>query len=675
MKKIAIVQARINSKRLPGKVLFKINELTLLEILYLRLLKAKLVDQIVFAIPKNKENNVLKNFLIKKNIPFFLGSENNVLDRYYQASKKHKADTVIRITADCPLIDPSIVDKVIAKHIHIKSSFTTNTHPPSFPDGLDVQVCSFKVLEYVWKNASTLYDKEHVFTHINNIKFIKINNFKSKFNYSSERWTVDEINDFKLIKYIVQYYHPNIYFSYNDILKLMKSNYKKFSINRQYTRNQGSIISVSEKIWNRAKKVIPGGNSFLSKNPETFLPNGWPTYYKKASGCKIWDINGKIYFDAIMSPGTNVLGYSNQEVNSAVIQTVKNSNMSTLNCPEEVELAEKLISLHPWSGMARFAKTGGEANAMAIRIARAASGRDKIAFCGYHGWHDWYLSANIKDNNNLNNYLLEGLDTKGVPKKLKGTLYGFKYNDIEGLEEIIKKDKEIGVVKMEVIRNFLPKKNFLKKVRNICNKNNLILIFDECTTGFRLNDGGIHKHFNVNPDIAVFGKALGNGYPITAILGKEKVMKFATRSFISSTYWTDKIGYVAALETLKFMENKKTWNIIKKNGVDIKKNWSKLAKKNNLDIVISGTDSIPSFSFKKDKNNMYKIFITQEMLKKKILASNYIFISILHTKGELNKYYKELDLVFKKLFLYENNKYKINYKDLELKRNFFKRLN
>ncbi|MEY3501422.1 MAG: hypothetical protein RL308_3095, partial [Bacteroidota bacterium] len=150
-----------------------------------------------------------------------------------------------------------------------------------------------------------------------------------------------------------------------------------------------------QDLYNKAKTLIPGGTMLLSKRPEMFLPDQWPAYFSKAKGCEVWDLDGNKLVDmCIMGIGTNTLGYGNEEVDEAVMQTVKSGNMSTLNCPEEVYLAEKLMEINPWADMVRFARSGGEANAISIRIARAASGRDNVAICGYHGWHDWYISAN-----------------------------------------------------------------------------------------------------------------------------------------------------------------------------------------------------------------------------------------------------------------------------------------
>ena len=193
----------------------------------------------------------------------------------------------------------------------------------------------------------------------------------------------------------------------------------------------------NKKLQNYAHKIIPGLSGLLGKRPEMYLPENWPSYFSKAKGCKVWDLDGKELIDmSIMGIGTNSLGYGNDEVDAAVIQTVKNGNMSTLNCSQEVFLAEELIEMNPWAHMVRFARSGGEANSIAIRIARAASGKDNVAICGYHGWHDWYLSVNHNENDSLNGHLLPGLSPKGVPKNLKNSVFPFNYNNFEELLSI-----------------------------------------------------------------------------------------------------------------------------------------------------------------------------------------------------------------------------------------------
>lgn len=401
-----------------------------------------------------------------------------------------------------------------------------------------------------------------------------------------------------------------------------------------------------QKLWNRAKKIIPGGNMLLSKRAEMFLPDQWPAYFSKAKGCKVWDLDNNEFIDlSIMGIGTNILGYGHQEVDDSVRQTVDKGNMSTLNCSEEVYLAEKLVELHPWADMVRLARTGGEANSISIRIARAASGKDKVAICGYHGWHDWYLSANLDNDENLDSHLIPGLEPKGVPKNLLGTVIPFNYNDFDELNRIVS-DHDIGVIKMEVERSEKPKDNFLQRVRKLANDKNIVLIFDECTSGFRETYGGLHQKYNVEPDMALFGKALGNGYAITAVIGKREIMELAQSSFISSTFWTERIGPTAALKTLEVMNREKSWISITNIGNNISKRWNLLAKNHNLQLKTSGIPSLKSFIINVENWMKYKTFITQEMLKKGFLASNLIYVCIEHNKEIIDNYFYELDKIF-----------------------------
>ncbi len=402
-----------------------------------------------------------------------------------------------------------------------------------------------------------------------------------------------------------------------------------------------------QKLWKRAKQIIPGGNMLLSKRAELFLPDNWPSYYKKAKGCEVWDMDGNKFIDvSIMGIGTNTLGYGHPEVDIAVSKAINSGNMCTLNSPEEVYLAEELIDMHPWADMVRFARSGGEANAIAIRIARAASGKDKVAICGYHGWHDWYLSANLGDDSKLDGHILPGLDPKGVPRNLKDTVIPFSYNNLEELKQLLI-NHDIGVIKMEVQRDESPKNNFLQKVRDLATKNNIVLIFDECTSGFRESYGGIHKIHDVEPDMAVFGKALGNGYAVTSVIGRREVMESAQSTFISSTFWTEKIGSVAALETLKVMKRDETWLQNTQTGKRIQQLWIELGEKYGLPISVVGIPAISSFTFQSKNNLLYKTIITQEMLKKGYLATNLIFTCIDHSLEVIDKYIDSLDPIFK----------------------------
>ena len=401
--------------------------------------------------------------------------------------------------------------------------------------------------------------------------------------------------------------------------------------------------NLGQKFLNKAKKIIPGGNQLLSKRSELFLPNLWPNYYKKAKGCTIWDLDNKPYLDfAGMGVTACTLGYSNNIINNAISTAAKSGSLTTLNALEEYNLAKIFLNIHKWAEMAKFCKSGGEACLTAIRIARAYSKKEKIAFCGYHGWHDWYISANLENKKNLNSQLLPGLKTEGVSKSFKGSIFPFNYNDIESLEKILKK-KEIGIIIMEPMRSTLPKDNFLHKVRKLANKHNCILIFDEITSGFHDYYGGIHLKLKVTPDIAIFGKSIANGYPISAIIGKKKIMNKSQDTFISSTMWTDKIGFSASIKTLEYMKKNKIQKKIVKIGKSIKKFWKDSSQKHSIKILISGQESMPYFTFDYKNNLEISTFFTQEMLKRGFLASNLVSVTEAYNKKILAKYKKNFD--------------------------------
>jgi glutamate-1-semialdehyde 2,1-aminomutase len=416
--------------------------------------------------------------------------------------------------------------------------------------------------------------------------------------------------------------------------------------NKKFIKNEGLQLGTGQKLWDRAKRVIPGGCMLLSKRPEMHLPEKWPTYFSKTKGCRVTDLDGNEYVDmSIMGIGTNTLGYNHPEVDDAVRRVVDAGNMSTLNCPEEVFLAEKLIELHPWADMTRFARSGGEANAIAIRLARAAIDKDKVAICGYHGWHDWYLSANLGDDKNLDGHLLPGLDPKGVPKNLRGTVHPFSYNNIDELAALVN-NEDIGVIKMEVSRDRPPEDDFLIKVRKIATDHGIVLVFDECTSGFRQSFGGLHKIYNIEPDIAVFGKALGNGYAITAVIGKRDIMEAAQSTFISSTFWTERIGPAAGLKTLEVMEREKSWEKITQTGLTIGKRWQALAQKYEVPVEIYGLPALIGFRFLLPDMLKYKTLITQEMLKKGFLAETRVYVCTEHTPSIVDQYFEALSPIF-----------------------------
>lgn len=646
MKVVAIVQARLGSTRLPGKVLKPLGTRSLIGVLLERLSKSKEIAEVLVATSATAINAPLEEHVGSLGFGCFRGDESDVLDRYLRAATASGADVVVRVTGDCPLIDPDLVDEVVRRFKATNADYTSNTSPPTFPDGLDTEVFTYAALERAAREATEPYDREHVTPYLRRSEGFARSVFQGDDDFSSLRWTVDELADYEVVRRVFDHFAPDIHFGWRQVLELQHDRPEIFEGNRAIERNAGATMGSGQKLWKRAKQIIPGGNMLLSKRPEMFLPDQWPAYYSKALGCRVWDLDGREYTDmSIMGIGTNLLGYAHPEVDDAVRGAVSAGNMSTLNCPEEVYLAEKLLEIHPWADMARLARTGGEANAIAIRIARAAVGRDKVAICGYHGWHDWYLSANLGDDGSLAGHLLPGLDPNGVPRNLRGTVFPFNYNNYPEIERLVA-DHDIGVIMMEVSRNKGPEDDFLHKVRALASKHGAVLIFDECTSGFRQTFGGLHKLYGVEPDMAMFGKALGNGYAITATIGRREIMEAAQSTFISSTFWTERIGPTAALKTLEVMERTKSWEAVTQTGLRIRSRWQTLANKHGLAIEHWGLPALTGYTFSSPKALAYKTLVSQEMLAKGYLAGNSVYVSLAHTDDIVDGYFEALDPIF-----------------------------
>jgi len=408
-------------------------------------------------------------------------------------------------------------------------------------------------------------------------------------------------------------------------------------------------INKSLELQKRAKELIPGMTQLLSKRPDRFSYGVWPGYYKKASGVEVWDLDNNKYIDmSISGVGVNILGYADPDVDAAVREAIASGTSCSLSCPEEVELAELLCELHPWAEMVRYARTGGEAMAIAVRIARARTGKDKIAFCGYHGWHDWYLAANLGSKNALGEHLIPGLNPAGVPRGLEGTALPFRYNHLHELESIVATNtNELAAIVMEPIRNEDPMPGFLEGVRGLAGEAEAVFIIDEISAGFRLNTGGAHLVIgDVIPDIAVFSKSIGNGYPIAAIIGKADVMQAAQKTFISSTNWTERIGPTAALATIKKHKELDVARHLMILGEQVQDGWRNLAANHHLTIHIDGIKPMSHFSFEDEQPQAMKAFFIQLMMEQKFLASNLYYAMYAHTKDHVKTYLQAADRAF-----------------------------
>jgi glutamate-1-semialdehyde 2,1-aminomutase len=641
-----ILQARTCSSRLPGKVLAELAGRPMLAFLVERLRRCELVDRLILATTDLAADDSLAHLGVSLGLDVVRGSQQDVLARFALAALSTDASTLVRVTGDCPLLDPDLLAEVIDDFRAQNVDYLSNCLPPTYPDGLDVEVFSRDALLIAQQECSDQVQREHVTPWIRESGRFRLASKKHETDLSELRWTVDEPEDLQVIRAVVDHFEGRSDFSWQQVLELQQRQPDLFAPNSKFARNEGASMGEGQKLWRRAKRLIPGGNMLLSKRPEMFLPEQWPAYFSRSKGCRVWDLDGRELIDmSIMGIGTNLLGYGHPEVDAAVASTVAAGNMSTLNCPEEVWLAERLVGLHPWAEMARFARSGGEANAIAIRIARAATGRDTVAICGYHGWHDWYLATNLQNTSGLEEHLLPGLEPNGVPSALSGSVQPFSFNRLDQLEAIASRHA-LAAVKMEVQRTQPPDPGFLEGVRELCNRLGIVLIFDECTSGFRETFGGLHLKYGVEPDMAMFGKALGNGYAITATIGRRAVMEAAQTSFISSTFWTERIGPTAALKTLDVMERERSWEQVTAIGLELRSQWQSLADRHSLTISHNGLPALTGFAIQSENALKYKTLITQEMLKRGYLAGTSCYTSLAHTPELIESYFDQLDAVF-----------------------------
>lgn len=407
--------------------------------------------------------------------------------------------------------------------------------------------------------------------------------------------------------------------------------------------------TLTQQMYRHARERMPGGTGLLSKRPEMLAPEQWPGYFREARGCEVWDLDGRHYYD-FASNGISacLLGYRDPDVTAAVGRRLRLGSASTLNPPEEIELADRLCEIHPWAEQVRFARTGGETAAVAIRIARATTDRSVVAVCGYHGWHDWYLAANLGEDDSLRGHLLPGLDPLGVPRELRGTTLTFTHGKLDELEAIIDSHGDrLAVVIMEPCRYTDPEPGFLHGVLDAAHRCGALVIFDEITIGWRLVHGGAHLRFGANPDMAIFSKALGNGHPIGAVLGTRAAMEGCHDSFISSTQWTESIGPTAALAAIEKMERTRVTEHVAHIGSRVQDIWRQMGEKHRLPVhADEGFPCLPHLKFIHEQGEALRTLYTQWMLDRGFLAVVGFSPTLAHTDATVDLFAEAVDEVF-----------------------------
>ena len=552
---IAIVQARMSSSRLPGKVLADIRGKPMLEHIVSRLRRSRLINDVIVATSSTKADDRIAETAIRNNFNVFRGDESDVLDRYYQAAKSANADVVVRITGDCPLIDSDVVDRVIAAFFVEECDYASNTLVCTYPDGLDTEVFSFSALETAWRDGRRIADREHVTPFIRTSRRFRLYNVESDLGRSTRhlRWTVDEPRDLEFIRAIYERLDGTEFFGWRQVLALLDAEPLVGNLNAGVIRNEGFYRSLarepalsprkrsleaSQALVRRADRVIPGGTQTLSKGATQFVQGVAPAFIIRGQGSHVWDVDGNEYIDFPMALGPVILGHRYPAVDEAVRQQMTQGTSFSLPHPLEIEVAEHLVEMVPCAEMVRFGKNGSDATAGAVRLARAYTGRDLIACCGYHGWQDWYIGTTTFN--------------RGVPKAVRQLTATFEYNNIESLNRILDRNrKRVAAVILEPVGVVEPEEMFLQQVRDLCSREGCLLIFDEVITGFRLARGGAQEYFGVIPDIACLGKAMANGYPLSAIVGRREIMKHFEQTFFSFTFGGETLSLAASLATLK----------------------------------------------------------------------------------------------------------------------------
>ena len=661
----AILQVRSSSSRLPNKAMMSILGQPMLFRQIERIQRSQEIDRLIVATSHHPSDDAIETLCHKLSIDCFRGDLDDVLGRFYQTSKIYPSQHIVRLTGDCPLTDPKLIDDIINLHLQEDNDYTSNTLDPTYPDGLDIEIFKSNCLEQADQEAYSITDREHVTPFIyNNPHRFKIYNFTSPFNFSHLRWTVDHIEDFKLIARIYELlYNTNHNFTTQHILELFQSLPELESYNSHFIRNEGLQQAIvqdenhsfrykeSEALLARALQVIPLGSQTFSKSKTQYPYGVSPYFISRGVGSHVWDVDDNQYIDFVNALASITLGYGDSDVTEAVQKQLKQGTIFSLSHPIEIEVAEKIIEFVPCAEMVRFAKNGSDATSGAIRLARAYTGRDRIAVCGYHGWQDWYIGITSRD--------------LGVPKLVKSLTHTFLYNDLDSLKSLLNQyPGEFAAVILEPMNICYPNPGFLEELRTLTQKIGTLLIFDETITGFRYALGGAQEYFGVSPDLATLGKGIANGYPLSAIVGRTDIMMMMEDIFFSSTFGGETLSLAAALATLNKLQSHSVINILIDQGQKIIDGVNRLVQKHKSQDFIS-ISGHPTWSFIILKGSasysqeQIKTLFLQEVFSRGILTLGTHNLSYAHTDRDIEKLLNVYDEVFAIL------KLAIDHKNLE----------
>jgi glutamate-1-semialdehyde 2,1-aminomutase/spore coat polysaccharide biosynthesis protein SpsF len=652
---VAIPQARMGSSRLPGKVLAEINGRPMLWHVVTRLKRTPSIERVVVATSTAASDDPVARFCSEEKIECFRGSESDVLDRYYQAAKEFRADVVVRVTADCPLIDPDVVQKVVQRFRQGGCDYVSNTLRYTYPDGLDTEVFSFAALERAWREAKKPSDREHVtpYLHAGGFRTAGVENAED-LSSRKLRWTVDYPADLEFVRAVFAGVGKDA-FGMGDVLRFLEQSPEVKQLNASAPMNEGYCRSLydqaaagaapklpqakSREWFERAQRVIPGAAQTFSKGYRQHVQGVAPIFLARGKGCRVWDVDGNQYIDYIQGLLPNILGYAHDEVNAAAARQLSQGHSFSLAHPLEVELAERLTRLIPCAEMVRFSKNGSDATSGAIRAARAHTGRDRVACCGYHGWQDWYIGSTTR--------------SAGVPQAVRDLTHPFPYNDAAALEQILGAHPgEFAAVILEPVNFVEPTPGYLAAVKELASKHGALLVFDEICTGFHLGLGGAQKRYHVVPDLACFGKAMGNGFPIACVVGRADVMKIFDEVFFSFTFAGELSAMAAAMKVLDVLEHTDALACMESHGRTIQEAVNSMAGFAGLKGRVQCV-GFPTWSLVKyldeagDESLLLRSLVSQELVKRGILALVTHNMTAAHDRAAVEQTLEAYAAVFK----------------------------
>jgi glutamate-1-semialdehyde 2,1-aminomutase/spore coat polysaccharide biosynthesis protein SpsF len=642
-KVVAIALARMGSSRVPGKVLRKLDDTPVLGWVINALDDVPAIDEIVLATSTNPGDDVIEDYCKENHIECFRGSEEDVLDRFYHAAVAHMADLVVRVTCDCPFIDPAVVSQVIKLREMRNVEYCSNVDPPTWPDGLDTECFTFAALEAAHKEATRPSDRNCVTQYIsrNRHRFVCANLHCPLPGLQAERWVLDTEDDWKFCCEIAKHVLPGA--SYIEILDVIDKNPTLRDINnvqRGKFRNERHyeqiatepvaprILEKSRMLYGRAMDRIPFAAQTFSKSRLQY-PKDSPLFVTHGDGARIYDVDGNDYVDLVSALLPVVLGYRDPDVDTAIRHQLDQGISFSLATELEWQLSELLCKHIPCAEMVKFGKSGTDVTTAAVRLARAYTGRDSVLVGGYHGWSDWSIAVTER--------------SLGIPLKIKGQSHRIKYGDIS--DDYVRAFKSLAAA---IIVEPESDPEYLKWLREYCTKHGIVLIFDEVITGFRYDLGGAQKLWDVTPDLACFGKAMANGMPISALVGRRDIMKKMEppdNIFYSGTFFGETLSIAAAIATINKIERENVIAHLWHQGIRLERQFLRLAIKYQLTkaIKLSGTYPLLRLNFETEQ---VKSLFMQTMIANGVLIIASNNLTFAHKDAELTRIVTAYDAAF-----------------------------